>query len=35
MAKAILLTRNGGFLRRRTTHGGWHSGDTWRSSSLL
>ena len=35
MAKAILLTRNGGFLRRRTTHSGQRSGGDQRSSCLL
>jgi len=30
-----LLTRNAGLLRRRTTHGGWRNGSTWRTSSLL
>ena len=35
MAEAIPLTRNGGFLRRRTSHGGWRSGGARRSNKLL
>ena len=35
MAEAIPLIRNGGFLRRRTTHGGWRSSGARRSSNLL
>jgi len=35
MAKAILLTRNEGLLRRRTGYGDWCNNSAWRSSRML